>query len=205
VRTLTKPAPTVILTPPKRPDGTLPNWSRTPKRVKNFVTWALENQREQCAICGYFVGDIANRRAWAIDHFAPKGKSLFPQWTFEPLNLVVTCHSCNSIFKRDFNSVATVAPKYSDSEFVLVHPYLDSVDIHVSGTYAGGSRRVGAPVAHTAKGRTTIEVFNLDDVNYLSAINGQALRISIDAWKAKAPRALLALFRNALAEVSGRQ
>ena len=203
MRTLTKPSTTVTLTPGPRPDGTLPNWSRKLKSIQKFVAWALANQRDQCAICGYFVGDIANRRAWAVDHFAPKGKSLFPQWTFEPLNLVVTCHSCNSIFKRDFNSVATVAPKYADSDFVLVHPYLDAVDIHLTGTYAGGSRRVGAPVAHTSKGRTTIRLFNLDDVNYLSSINNQALRISIDDWKAKLPGARLTLFRNVLAELSG--
>jgi hypothetical protein len=205
VRTLTKPAPHVNLTPRPRPDGTLPKWSRQAKKVKEFVTWALANQRDQCAFCGYFVGDLANRRAWAVDHFAPKGASLFPQWTFEPLNLVITCYSCNSIFKHEYNSVATVAPNYVDCEFVLVHPYLDSVENHLVGTYAGGSQRVGAPIVHSPKGRTTIELFRLDDVNYLAAINSQALRISIDNWKAGIPGAARSLFRNALAELSGRR
>lgn len=204
MKALTKPTLAAGLMPTPRPDGSLPAWSRSSKGVKEFVVWALENQDNQCAFCGYFVGDVAIRRAWSIDHFAPKGKSFYPQWVFEPLNLFVTCHSCNSIFKRDFNSVATVAPKYSDCEFVLVHPYLDSVEAHVTGTYAGGTRRVGAPVPYSTKGRTTVEVFGLDDVNYLSAINSQALRISIDNWKAKIPGATLSLFRNALAEISGR-
>lgn len=120
------------------------------------------------------------------------------------MNLVVTCHSCNSIFKLEYNSVATVAPNYVDSEFVLVHPYLDLVDDHMLGTYAGGSQRVGAPKVRSSKGRETIEVFRLDDVNYLAAINGQALRISINDWKARIPGAARSLFRNALAELSGR-
>lgn len=205
MRVLSKPAPDVNLTPRPRPDGTLPDWSRKRKVIEEFVEWALANQRDQCAFCGYFVGDLADRRAWSVDHFAPKGNNFYPQWTYNPLNLIITCHSCNTVFKNQFDSVATVAPDYVNCKFLLVHPYLDLVDDHLVGTYAGGSRRVGAPEVRSPKGSKTIELFRLDDVNYLRAINNQALRISLDDWKARAPGATRALFRNALAELSGRR
>ncbi|WP_411700461.1 hypothetical protein [Conyzicola sp.] len=204
MRSLTRPDPTLTLEPRRRADGSLPSWSRKRKSIEKFVAWALANQSDQCAICGYFVGDVADRRAWSIDHFAPKGDTLYPQWTFEPLNLIVTCHSCNSIFKQDFDSVTLVGRDYADSSFLLVHPYLDSIERHIEGTYAGRSRRVGAPRPQSPKGRTTIELFRLDDVNYLSGINRQALRISLDEWKAHLPGATLLLFKNAMAELTGR-
>ncbi len=205
MRVLRKPAPGVNLTPRPRPDGTLPDWSRKRKAIKGFVEWALTNQRDQCAFCGFFVGDLAHRRAWSIDHFAPKGTNFYPQWTYHPLNLIITCHSCNTVFKNQYDSVATVASDYANCKFFLVHPYLDSVDDHLGGTYAGGSRRVGAPEVRSPKGSKTIELFRLDDVNYLRAINNQALRISLDHWKARVPGSTRELFRNALAELSGRR
>jgi len=204
MRTLGRPPSNLDLSPSPRIDGSLPGWSRQRIAVQNFVTWALANQQQQCAFCGYFVGDVAHRRAWAVDHFAPKGTTLYPQWTFEPLNLIVTCHSCNSVFKKGFNTVVTAGVSYADTKFRLVHPYLDDIDDHVTGTYQGGHNRVGAPLAHSLEGKATVEVFHLDDVNYLSAINGQALRISIDQWKGRLPGARLALFKNLVAEVTGR-
>lgn len=130
---------------------------------------------------------------------------MYPQWTFEPLNLVISCHVCNSVFKHEFDSVDAEASSYVDCTFFLVHPYLDSVDDHLVGTYAGGDEEVGAPSAVTSKGRKTIELFCLDDPNYLAAINDQALLISLTAWKNSIPDADRALVRNALAELSGRR
>jgi hypothetical protein len=202
VKDLAKPSPGVNLTPPLRPDGTRPGWSRKTNAVKNFVRWALTNQQHQCAICGFIVGNVADRRAWSIDHIAPKGEKLYPQWTFEPLNLVITCHVCNSVFKNEYDSVATVKPNYVECAFSVVHPYLDSVANHLVGTYAGGSLQVGAPLARTPEGRQTIEIFHLNDPNYIAAINKQALLISIDAWKATATAEQWSRFCGALAELT---
>lgn len=204
MRTLRKPAPDVNLTPRPRTNGTLPAWSRRANEVKEFVAWALANQQYQCAFCGFVVGNVAERRAWSVDHFAPKGWNLYPQWTFEPLNLIVACHVCNSVFKHEYDSVDVKAPNYVDCKFFLVHPYLDSVDDHLVGTYSGGSQEVGAPWGSSPKGRKTIEKFRLDDPNYLMAINDQALLISLAEWKDSIPGADWSLVRNALAELSGR-
>lgn len=202
MRTLTKPATGVNLTPQARPDGTLPGWSRDTLAVQSFVAWALNNQQHQCAFCGFIIGNIADRRAWSVDHFAPKGAKHYPQWTFEPLNLVVTCHVCNSVFKNEYDSVATVTPNYANCTFSLVHPYVDSVDSHLVSTYSGGRQQVGAPLGRTTKGRDTIRIFRLNNPNYIAAINKQAMLISLDAWKASATNEDRALFDRALAEIT---
>jgi uncharacterized protein (TIGR02646 family) len=204
MRQLAKPPVVLSITPRPLKNGGLPEWSRKTRRVQEFVQWALTNQLGKCAFCGYNIGDLAERRAWSVDHFAPKSAKRFPQWTYEVLNLVVTCHSCNSVFKKEFNTVSVAAHLYTDCTFALVHPYLDVITDHMTGTYGGGVDRIGAPVAVTDKGRETIAKFRLSDASYISAINGQALRISIDEWKARLPGSARMLFRNALAELSGR-
>lgn len=79
------------------------------------------------------------------------------------------------------------------------------MDDHLVGTYAGGDQEVGAPSGVSPKGRKTIEMFCLDDPNYLTAINDQALLISLTEWKDSIPDADWSLVRNALAELSGRR
>jgi hypothetical protein len=101
--------------------------------------------------------------------------------------------------------VAKAAPNYVNCEFSLVHPYLDSVDDHLVGTYAGGSQRVKAPSGRTTKGRQTIAEFKLHNPNYLAAINKQALLKSLNEWRAMVPSTYRPLWRNALAELSGRR
>jgi uncharacterized protein (TIGR02646 family) len=178
-----------------------PNWSRTRKTVRAFVEWMAENQRGQCAFCGFEVGDRTVHRAWSVDHLAPKAAALYPQWTFEPLNLFITCTSCNSVLKRDYDSVQTVAPRYENSVFRLVHPYLDDVETHLTGTYTGLFDQVVAPCVVTLKGRRTVKLFALDDVRYLRAINGQAEQLQIAKWRETADPTSVALFKALLNEV----
>lgn len=140
-----------------------------------------------------------------MDHVAPKGTGLYPQWTFEPLNLIITCHSCNSVFKHEYDSVNLESSIYEKCTFFIVHPYLDSVDDHLVGTYAGEDDEVEAPLSKSPKGRKTIEMFHLDDPNYIVAINDQALLISLAKWRKSLPAADRSLVNNALRELSGRQ
>lgn len=182
MKNLRRPAADTDLMPRQWGGKTASNWSRHRKAVRDFVEWALANQNNQCTFCGFTVDNVAERRAYSVDHFAPQGDSLYPQWRFEPLNLVITCHVCNSVFKGDYDPVIVVAPSYDKCTFALVHPYLDMVSSHLVGTYAGGSQQVGAPVAGSLKGLRTIRKFRLDDPNYIVAINKQAVMFSIDAW-----------------------
>lgn len=183
MRSLGKPAAGIDLAPRPRGGRTFTNWSRDRVAVKNFVQWALANQENQCSFCGYTVSNVVDRRAYSLDHFAPQGDTLYPQWRFEPLNLVITCHVCNSVFKSSYDPIIVFAANYEDCVFALVHPYLDVVDDHVTGTYAGGSQPVGAPIARTLKGLRTIRIFKLDDPNYIEAVSKQAAMFRMDAWQ----------------------
>lgn len=203
MRELNRPPTSFVLTPRPRKGQIPTNWSRYRKSIKKFVEWALANQSNQCAFCGFTIGDIADRRAFAVDHFAPQADSLYPQWRFEALNLIITCHSCNSVFKGEYDSVITLSTDYTKCYFSLVHPYLDVVNDHLTGTYSGGTEQIGAPVFHTLKGLRTIRQFKLDDPSYIATINKQAIAFSIDAWKASSPSNQAQLYQKVLAEIGG--
>ena len=209
MRELDPPHPTAhFLAKPTGTSAVPPTWKSQTNEVKafkdSFKQWALLNQSRRCAFCCFPLGDVAFRRSFSLDHFAPKGKSYYPQWSFEILNLLLSCWTCNSILKGRIDSVLTVRTSYAACTFTMIHPYLDRIDDHATGTYQGDYHRVAAPVPCSKKGEKTIAVFHLDDPNHLKAANQEALRVSLDRRQQRMPGSVMALLRNALAEVSGR-
>lgn len=88
---------------------------------------------KQGCVCSYCGNDYSKTSFGQIDHFLPK--SLFPQFTYTPENLVLSCQICNSQFKRSNNfctiPAAKVKQKYPDaSYFSIVHPILDDPECH---------------------------------------------------------------------------
>ncbi|MDP9983882.1 hypothetical protein J2W14_003305 [Pseudarthrobacter oxydans] len=135
-----------------------------------FLEWAVQNQAGRCAYCTLPVGTVAHRRTPSIDHFAPKSRKLakdgsslgYPRWTFEPLNLVVACFSCNSSMKDVFNPVLQPArDSYTACRFSVVHPYLDTVSQHIIGGYHAKGMKPAPIIGITDEGRRTIEHFEL--------------------------------------------
>lgn len=181
MRRITSPPNNLPLYGQTTPKGNNRPWSRKLTNVKTFVEWATDNQKGQCAYCGFFVGEVEHRRRITIDHFAPEKQ--YPLWRFLPENLLVSCDTCNSTYKQAHDTLAAVHADYSKSDFNLVHPYLDNVEFHVSGTYLGGDKRVKAPQAHTKKGQASMAMFRLNDPSYLKAINSQARSIGLAKWK----------------------
>lgn len=205
MRTLGKPAAGMKLAPKPRGQKTISDWRKDSKKVRAFEKWALGNQNNQCAFCCHDVGDVDHRRAWELDHFAPQGETLYPQWRFEPLNLLVSCTSCNGRLKGAYNSVSNVGSTYATSKFLLVHPYLDVIQTHMIGTYEGGKKEVGIPLAITRQGIATIEKFCLWNPSYITAVNKQAMGIFLDEIGISTSDQLRALLDGARAEVSGRR
>lgn len=97
--------------------------------VKRHVNQhCLKEQRCRCAYCEALLQKGAN----FIEHLAPKG--LYRDFTFEPLNLSVTCVRCNNTsIKGEKDTIKTKPVKkgYKNNDFVIVHPYLDNVDEHI--------------------------------------------------------------------------
>lgn len=183
------------------------SWNSGTNAVKQFKRkfreWALRNQNERCAFCCFPLGHEGPRRAFAIDHFAPKGSTLYPQWTFEPLNLILTCWSCNSHFKLVDDTVQSAATTYAASLFTYVHPYLHDVESHIIGTYQGDSQLVVVPEAKTAIGEKTIEAFALANVDYLKAAKHEATRVLLDQVQSNLAVDIHELLRKGLAEAAG--
>ncbi|MCL2584764.1 MAG: HNH endonuclease [Streptosporangiales bacterium] len=97
---------------------------------------------ERCMYCG-------DNRATDIDHFEPISDR--PCGTFEWLNHLLACGSCNSNEKRDR------FPRDDEGNPLLVDPTQDDPGLHLRLILATGEYR-----ARTLQGNATIKVFNLN-------------------------------------------
>lgn len=205
------PSPPARLTLPAgsalRLDGQWRGWDSGSPDCKSFRqdfrSWALASQGNRCAYCRLVISDGARRNS-SIDHFARKaarqGEVAFPQWTYEPLNLFLSCGSCNSGFKKNYLSVA-LPPNvvYSSCTFTMFHPYLDDARDHLVGGYPGGTTRPNLISSISTKGAESIRVFGLDDSELYATWLGEyreAKRVQMQARLSAAGRALLSAMRN---------
>lgn len=84
-------------------------------------------QGDDCAFCGLNL----STRVTQIEHIAPKGKKLYPQFTFEKKNLILACSLCNGFAKKSiFDTIEVVDINYHQCEFNIVHPYFDNPNDH---------------------------------------------------------------------------
>lgn len=132
-------------------------WQRSngrPGRFKKEITAYLKvEQNNRCAYCNAKLHEESPHR----DHIAPKEQ--YPEWTFRPENLVLSCYACNSDRKKAYNPVACRRRKYKLCTFRFIHPYFDNADRHLS--YIGDE---GGVIIRSlsSKGHQTIELFYLD-------------------------------------------
>ncbi len=139
-------------------------WTRQTKVVKEFKSTTMKHgmaiQDGKCVWCTLAMGEKGHRTAHR-DHIAPK--KLYPEWTFVPLNIAISCEYCNGFsVKVDLDTVATNAAIYKDVQFHLVHPYLDDPAEHFKFAY-GPAGKAGVSISSdTAKGKWTIKNLKLD-------------------------------------------
>lgn len=117
------------------------------------------HQNEKCCYCGLLYNRTGRGE---IDHIAPKGVNLYPQFTFAGENLAKACQLCNSsTMKHTFDTVRTLNNVYSSCDFKIVHPYLDNHDQHYRWNY--GLLRVVISVNNNSnKAIESIKLFELD-------------------------------------------
>lgn len=136
------------------------NWDSKTKEfigLKNKLKKHFDfNQSSCCAYCGNKMG-VTSRPE--IEHIAPKGDSLYPQFKFEALNLLFACELCNgSSMKGAKDVVSLCAKNYSDCEFYLVHPYFDDPKDHFDWT----DEHEVIITSKSEKGKYSITLFELD-------------------------------------------
>lgn len=59
-----------------------------------------EDCQHRCVYCDLHANSLGGYSAMELDHFRPKAKSFFPHLKEDPLNLLLSCRSCNGK-KRD--------------------------------------------------------------------------------------------------------
>lgn len=118
-------------------------------------------QQEKCCYCGLLY-DRTGRGE--IEHIAPKGNGLYPQFSFTSNNLAKACQLCNSSsMKHTYNSIETLNTVYELCVFKIVHPYLDDHNYHYSWNY--GIREVLISVNNNSdKAKESIRLFELASV-----------------------------------------
>lgn len=112
-------------------------------------------QQNCCAFCEMKLGVTCYAE---IEHILPK--STYLRFMFEPLNLVLACHVCNtSKSVSDVSSPpAPTAYPTSGNNFIIVHPHFDEYSDHIFLKYDV------FVMSKSLKGAETIRYFKLDRV-----------------------------------------
>ncbi|HBV7524186.1 MULTISPECIES: HNH endonuclease [Klebsiella pneumoniae complex] len=145
----------------------------------------LKEQGKHCAYCRMH-NHTSHGLSWDIDHILPKDK--FPQFLFQPLNLILTCRECNiaktnDIYLSGNSKVSKYKYPHNSDDYEIIHPHFDIYDENIL-LEKTGKYYTYHPKTH--KGRMTIiacnlsrysliESYNTDDVDVLRAISEQVL------------------------------
>lgn len=126
-------------------------------RIKEKIKSHLYNvQNYRCAYCGTRL-NVGGRAE--IEHIAPKGLSLHPEFTFHELNLLFACEHCNGSSKKGQKDILIKkSPYYPRCQFSIVHPFFDDPDLHYQWT----NSVTICIKSNTDKGKKSIEIFQLD-------------------------------------------
>ncbi|MBZ7507809.1 HNH endonuclease [Klebsiella michiganensis] len=145
----------------------------------------LNEQGKHCAYCRMY-NHSSHGLSWDIDHILPKDK--FPQFLFQPLNLILACRACNiakkdDVYLVDKSNVSKYKYPHNSDDYEIIHPHFDSYEDNIS------IERVGKYYSYspkTPKGEKTIiaceltrysliESYSTDDIDVLRAISKQVL------------------------------
>lgn len=115
----------------------------------------LKEQDQTCVYCKTTL-HTDNGMVWDTEHIIDKDSA--KQWTFEPLNLCVSCKGCN---QSKGTRPVTKSPSYTSfpknsNNYLLVHAHLDKYEDHIEVGVPGVTYRFKSD-----KGRKTIEICGL--------------------------------------------
>lgn len=147
-------------------------WGKHKIRLKDAIRKELEsNQNGECVYCGCKVHETGD-----VEHIAHK--AAYPQFLFTPKNLAFSCRLCNEDIKGSKNTIDTLADQYDRCTFVIVHPYLDDVDIYFDQSKPLITIRKGLSEKNKTKAMKTIELLQFNSTKiterraeYIMAMN----------------------------------
>lgn len=128
------------------------------KKVRESIkSYYIKNQEQTCPYCKV-VQQSTNHSLWDTEHIISRDEA--PEYTYEPLNLCVSCKDCNiakgsrQVTKKRGRQYKKFPNKYKNYD--IVHPHFDSYYDHIKVTIPGLTYRY-----KTDKGRKTIEICGL--------------------------------------------
>lgn len=130
-------------------------------------THYLSDQKLTCFYCKQYIFSTHGLH-WQVEHILPK--SVFPQFLFEPRNLVVICPDCNRE-KGDQNphvngnrACSQVAYPSTSGRFKIIHPLYDTYEVHIERVSANHCDYPDHYFlkANTPKGKATVKMYDLN-------------------------------------------
>lgn len=123
-------------------------------------------QKDQCCYCRKSLTGEFNM-VIDVEHVLPQ--SVFPDLTFDPVNLSVACKRCNLLIKKDdwsfvggLNALHVTVKRHRTDTYEIIHPNLDIYERHIEVLEA---RAAGVQVKKyrtlDAKGERTYHFFEL--------------------------------------------
>lgn len=116
-----------------------------------------------------------------VEHVLPKGK--FPQYTFEVVNLSVSCKRCNMGIKREntsFYTAAVDANPLVNVHYQFIHPNLDNAKAHLlyASAQLNDKQLIKYRVVNDSpKGLYTYGYFRLQEVEINTFDDAQGLSV----------------------------
>ena len=128
---------------------------------KDIREHLLNTQKVRCAFCE----SLLEYGGVHIEHFAPKWK--YPEFLYEPLNLVCSCPVCNGLSKKGIKNTIDdslqIQSVYASNVFKYVHPYLDDVDAEI--VYRDPLKIYLDMNRCSNRGKATIDLFHWNTVH----------------------------------------
>lgn len=119
-------------------------------------------QNYQCCYCR-MTKQEDHGLVWDVEHILPK--ILYPQFTFEPLNLAISCKECN---RAKWNKDVIIEHSKLDERYIstssnvsIIHPHLDTYEDHIQVHRFGENRIFHTTVNNSVKGNNTFHTCNL--------------------------------------------
>jgi len=129
------------------------------KKIRDYFLLA---QDYKCCYCK-MTKQEDHGLVWDIEHILPK--ILYPQFTFTPLNLAISCKECN---RNKWNNDiiidnSKIGSKYitSSNNISIIHPHLDFYEEHLKVVRYGENKIFHTTVNNSSKGKNTIFQCNL--------------------------------------------
>ncbi|UTV27210.1 hypothetical protein [Photobacterium atrarenae] len=162
------------------------------KELKKDIRFSLRKaQDNRCIYCRRIIKNERRNAFEDIEHYLDKSKQKYKKWTFSPINLVLSCRTCNFIKStKDLGGdtlLQTENIKDGIGGFKWIHPYFDNYHLNIK-IDKGWVYSIPHGAPNSIGARNLITDCMLDDIQTLEAYSENKkkyeMRLTLVATKA---------------------